>query len=59
MEYDNNKLTNAKLRGHREIITEDVKKGYEPMGFIPVSFGPSGKRWRVILYLKKSFIDII
>ena len=34
MEYDNNKLTNAKLRGHREIITE---------GFIPVSFGPSGK----------------
>lgn len=59
MEYENNKLMNAKLRGHREIITEDVKKGYEPMGFILVSFGPSGKRWRVILYLKKSFIDII
>ena len=43
MEYENNKLTNAKLRGHREIITEDVEKGYEHTGFIPVSFGPSGK----------------
>ena len=44
VKYANNKLINANLKEHREILTEYIeKKGYTYLGFIPVLFGPSGK----------------
>lgn len=43
LNYDNNRLTTAELKGHQEVINENAEKGYKYVGFIPVSFGPSGK----------------
>ncbi len=43
LNYDNNRLTTAELKGYQEVINEYVEKGYKYVGFIPVSFGPSGK----------------
>ena len=54
LKYANNKLINADIREHREIIEEYVeKKGYEYVGFIPVLFGPSGKMLEMDLIFKK------
>lgn len=44
LKYANNKLINADIKEHRDVIDEYVeKKGLEYVGFIPVLFGPSGK----------------
>lgn len=53
LEYDNNKLLNAELKEHREIIKEYVEKGYKYIGFVPVSFGPSGKTLAIDLIFEK------
>ncbi len=53
LEYDNNKLTNAELKGHQEVIKEYAEKGYRYAGFIPVSFGPSGKTLAIELIFEK------
>ena len=51
--YANNKLINANLKEHREIIEEYVlKKGMEYLGFVPVLFGPSGKILEIDLIFK-------
>ncbi len=53
LEYKNNKLTNAELKGHQEIIKEYISKGYKYVGFIPVCFGPSGKTLAIELMFEK------
>ena len=54
LKYANNKLINAEIKEHREIIEEYVeKKGYEYVGFIPVVFGPRGKMLEVDLVFRK------
>lgn len=54
LKYANNKLINAEIKEHSDIINEYVeKKGYEYVGFIPVVFGPSGKMLEVDLLFKK------
>ena len=54
LKYANNKLINADIKEHREIIEEYVdKKGYTYLGFIPVLFGPSGKVLEIDLIFKK------
>ncbi len=53
LNYDNNKMTNAELKGHQEVIIEYVEKGYKYIGFIPVSFGPSGKTLAIDLVFEK------
>ena len=54
LKYANNKLINANIKEHREVIDEYVeKKGYEYVGFIPVLFGPSGKMLEMDLIFKK------
>lgn len=54
LKYANNKLINADIKEHREIIKEYVeKKGYEYVGFIPTLFGSSGKTLEVDLIFKK------
>ena len=59
LKYANNKLINANIKEHREVIEEYVeKKGYEYVGFIPVLFGPSGKTLEVDLVFKKPAIKV-
>ena len=54
LKYANNKLINADIKEHYEIIEEYIeKKGYEYLGFIPVLFGPSGKTLEVDLIFRK------
>ena len=54
LKYANNKLINANLKEHREVIAEYVeKKGFEYLGFVPVLFGPSGKTLEIDLIFKK------
>lgn len=54
LKYANNKLINADIKEHREIIEEYVeKKGYEYVGFVPTLFGPSGKMLELDLIFKK------
>ena len=54
VKYANNKLINADIKEHRDIINEYVdKKGYEYVGFIPTLFGPSGKILEADLVFKK------
>ena len=44
LKYANNKLINANLKEHREIITEYVeKRGYSYLGFLPLLLGPGNK----------------
>lgn len=53
VKYANNKLYNANLKEHREIIEEYVlKKGYTFLGYVPVVFGPSGKTLEADLVFK-------
>ena len=53
IKYANNKLINADIKEHRDIINEYVeKKGYEYVGFIPTLFGPSGKTLEMDLIFK-------
>ena len=57
LKYANNKLINANIKEHREVIDEYVdKKGFEYVGFIPVLFGPSGKVLEVDLVFKKPVV---
>lgn len=54
LKYANNKLINANLKEHREIIEEYVlKRKMEYLGFVPVLFGPSGKTLEIDLIFKK------
>ena len=54
LKYANNKLINADIKEHRDVINEYVnKKGMEYIGFIPVLFGPSGKTLEIDLIFKK------
>ncbi len=53
MEYSNNKMTTAELSGHRELIREYAERGYHYVGFLPVSFGPSGKTLAIDLIFEK------
>lgn len=54
LKYANNKLINADIKEHREIINEYVeKKGFEYVGFIPTVFGPSGKVLELDLIFRK------
>ena len=54
LKYANNKLFNANLKEHTEVIEEYVKKrGHTYLGFIPVVFGPSGKMLEIDLIFKK------
>ncbi len=53
MKYANNKLINANLKEHREIIEEYIiKKHMEYLGFVPVLFGPNGKPLEIDLIFK-------
>ncbi len=54
LKFANNKLINADIKEHRDVIDEYVeKKGYEYVGFIPTLFGPSGKMLEIDLVFKK------
>ena len=54
VKYANNKLINAEIKEHREIIEEYTgKKSYKYVGFIPVIFGPSGKTLEADLLFEK------
>ena len=54
LKYANNKLINADIKEHRDVINEYVnKRGMEYIGFIPVLFGPSGKTLEIDLIFKK------
>ena len=54
VKYANNKLINADIKEHRDIINDYVdKKGYEFVGFIPTLFGPSGKTLEADLVFRK------
>lgn len=54
LKYANNKLINANLKEHREIIEEYVeKKHMDYLGFVPVLFGPSGKVLEIDLIFKE------
>ena len=54
LKYANNKLINADIKEHRDVIDEYVeKKGMEYVGFIPVLFGPSGKVLEIDLIFRK------
>ncbi len=54
LKYANNKLINANLKEHRDIILEYVlKKNMEYLGFVPVLFGPSGKVLEIDLIFKE------
>ncbi|MBQ3352958.1 hypothetical protein IJG89_01230 [Candidatus Saccharibacteria bacterium] len=54
LKYANNKLINADIKEHRDVIDEYVsKKGYKYVGFVPVLFGPSGKMLEIDLIFDK------
>lgn len=54
LKYANNKLINANLKEHQEVIEEYVeKKGMKYLGFIPTLFGPSGKILEIELIFRK------
>lgn len=54
LKYANNKLINANLKEHREVIEEYVeKRGMRYLGYIPTLFGPSGKTLEIELIFKK------
>ena len=53
MELKNNLAASATLEGHREIIQEYAEKGFSYTGFVPVSFGPSGKLLVIDLVFQK------
>lgn len=51
--FDNNKLTTSELKGYKEVIEEYINNGYTYIGFVPVSFGPSGKMLAMDLIFDK------
>lgn len=53
IDFDNNKMCNANLSGHREIIEKYVGDGYDYLGFVPVKLGPSGKMLSIKLIFNK------
>ena len=60
LKYANNKLINANIQEHREVIVDYVeKKGFEYLGFIPTSFGPNGKVLEVDLIFRKPVQKVI
>lgn len=54
LNYQNNKATTAELTDHQDVIREYISKGYKYAGFIPVSFGPSGKTLAIDLIFEKA-----
>ncbi len=54
LEYQNSKVANAELKGHREVILSYAEKGYRYAGFLPVVEGPSGKTLAVDLIFEKA-----
>lgn len=59
LKYANNKLINANIKEHQDVINEYVeKKGYEYVGFIPVLFGPNGKMLELDLIFRKPHDEI-
>ncbi len=54
VDFDNNKVSNALLRGYREIIEKYVNDGYDYLGFAPAKLGPSGKILSIELILNKN-----
>ena len=55
LKYANNKLINADIKEHRDVINEYIeKKGYKYIGFVPVLFGPSGKMLEIDLIFEPS-----
>ena len=60
LKYANNKLINADIKEHREIITDYVdKRGYDYLGFVPTLFGPNGKILEVDLIFRKPVEKIL
>ena len=60
LKYANNKLINANIQEHREVIADYVeKKGFEYLGFIPTSFSPSGKILEIDLIFRKPVQKVI
>ncbi|MBR2803500.1 hypothetical protein IKE19_02935 [Candidatus Saccharibacteria bacterium] len=53
LKYANNKLINANLREHRAVIRDYEKRGLEYVGFVPITFGPSGKMLEIDLLFRK------
>lgn len=53
LKYANNKLIDARIKEHREVIEEYEKKGFNYVGFVPVLFGPSGKTLEIDLIFRK------
>ena len=54
LKYANNKLINANLKEHRDVIEEyTTRKHMEYLGYVPVLFGPSGKMLEIDLIFKK------
>ncbi len=59
LKYANNKLIDANIKEHQDVINEYVeKKGYEYVGFIPVLFGPNGKMLELDLIFRKPHDEI-
>lgn len=54
VDFDNNKVSNANLSEHREIIEKYVNDGYDYLGFVPVKLGPSGKILSIELIFNKN-----
>lgn len=57
--FDNNKLTTSELKGYKEVIEEYINKGYTYIGFVPVSFGPSGKMLAMDLIFDKQKVKTL
>ncbi len=53
LEYHNNKVADAELEEHQEMIKRYILSGYDYLGFIPVKFGPSGKTLAIDLIFNK------
>ena len=49
IKLENNKVNKSELAAHRAIIDEKASVGLRYVGFIPTSFGPSGKMLSVDL----------
>lgn len=53
VDFKNNRVANAELTSHREIINDYASKGFKYCGFVPVKLGPSGKILAIDLVFSK------
>ena len=54
LKYANNKLIDANIKEHRDIIEDYVvKKGYTYLGYLPILFRPNGEMLEIDLIFKK------